>query len=366
MKTPRTTTWQISDLTRTKHRILRGYLEYWLPTALQENEHVYILDGFAGPGEYTKGEPGSPLIAINTLLEYTTNSEHLRRVSFLFIDNHRKRHYHLHDLINRYKHMQPMIETLNCRLMKGDFARILHEWLAAMETRVPNLAPRFIFIDPFGFSNTPLSHIARIMRHSQSEVLITFMYEELNRFLSHPSKKIQHRFTELFGTERWRDIDLNGDREQQICDLYRTQLQKMGNTKYVCMFRIKNKNNTTDYFLIFGTHTLTNLEKMKDIFWDIDPKDGHTFAVVKNRHQMYLIPPEPDYAFLAKQLQDHFQGLTVRMCELDEYILTDTYFRRKDREYALRLLEQAKQISMSLNGTDDPAILSGESLIRFI
>jgi three-Cys-motif partner protein len=360
MKTPRTTTWQISDLTRTKHRILRSYLEYWLPAVVQGNEHIYVVDGFAGPGEYTGGEIGSPLIAINTLLEHINDPEHLGRVSFLFIDNHRKRYYHLHDLINRYTRTQSLIATLNCCLMKGDFATILHKWLTAMETQASMQATRFIFIDPFGFSDTPISHITSIMDHSRSEVLITFMYEELNRFLSHPSKKIQHHFTELFGTDHWQDIDLNGDREQQICDLYRTQLQKIGNTKYTCMFRIKNQNNTTDYFLVFGTHTLTNLEKMKDIFWEIDPKDGHTFAAAANHHQMYLIPPEPNYVYLARRLQDRFQGSTVRICELDEYIVTETYFRRKDREHALKLLEQSRQISRSPN-----EIFSSVNLIYF-
>ncbi|GAC1365545.1 MAG: hypothetical protein NVS2B12_19980 [Ktedonobacteraceae bacterium] len=116
------------------------------------------------------------------------------------------------------------------------------------------------------------------------------MYEEINRFLSHLDQKIQRRFTRLFETEQWQSINLPGDREQQVCDLYRIQLQTVeGNTKYVCMFRIKNLNNATDYFLVFGTQKLENLEKMKDVFWEIDPYNDHTFATTANHYQLPLL-----------------------------------------------------------------------------
>jgi three-Cys-motif partner protein len=45
------------------------------------------------------------------------------------------------------------------------------------------LAPTFAFLDPFGFSHMPIHLIERIVRNSRCEGLITFMYEEINRFL---------------------------------------------------------------------------------------------------------------------------------------------------------------------------------------
>ena len=46
------------------------------------------------------------------------------------------------------------------------------------------------------------------------------------------------------------------------------------------------------------------------------------------QNQPYLIPPEPDYVSLARELQ-HIFGKDVKVCELEEYILTSTYFRKK-------------------------------------
>ncbi len=34
------------------------------------NVRILLVDGFAEPGEYEKGEEGSPIIALRSLLEY--------------------------------------------------------------------------------------------------------------------------------------------------------------------------------------------------------------------------------------------------------------------------------------------------------
>ena len=65
-----TTIWDKQPHTRAKHEILRRYLDAWLPIMSRYNERLLILDGFAGPGEYTDGSDGSPLIAVNALIQH--------------------------------------------------------------------------------------------------------------------------------------------------------------------------------------------------------------------------------------------------------------------------------------------------------
>jgi len=36
----------------------------------RRNKRILFIDGFAGPGEYTKGEEGSPIIAMRSLTEH--------------------------------------------------------------------------------------------------------------------------------------------------------------------------------------------------------------------------------------------------------------------------------------------------------
>ena len=346
MHAPRTTLWPITELVPTKHAILRGYLEWWLPTMIQQHQRVRIFDGFAGPGEYQGGEEGSPQVIINTLQSQLTDLQQWRHATFFFIDESRRRCQHLRRLLDR----QARSARLRYFVLSGNFMKKMKEQIDDEERLGRLVPPTFAFLDPFGFSDIPLSIIARIMQHPHNEVLLTFMYEETNRFFTHPDKRIQRHLTELFGTEQWRDIDLTGDpgnREWQLCNLYRSQLQTCCNTKYVRMFRMKNRKNITDYFLVFVTHKRESLEKMKEIFWESDPRDGETFFALENHNQLRLIPPEPNYQLLADNLCYHFKGMTACIDEIDEFVLAETSFCKKDGRHILKHLEQQARISVT-------------------
>jgi hypothetical protein len=228
----------------------------------------------------------------------------------------------------------------------------MEERLTAIEKRQERLPPTFAFIDPYGFSSTPMSIIGRLMCYPDCEVLITFMYEEINRFLSSKDKAIQCYYDNLFGTSEWRGIadpsNFARNRERLICDLYRTQLQIIGNTNYVCMFRMLNKKNATDYFLVFGTNNRNSLEKIKDVFWEIDPRNGYNFSDFDNHTQLYLFPPEPDYESLKGLLISRFGGAITNVSEIDTFVLTETSFRRSGyREHVLKPMEVASLIRVT-------------------
>jgi hypothetical protein len=62
------------------------YLGAWFPilTSSGWNRRVIFLDGFAGPGRYTAGEPGSPIIALDTLVNHR-HFQKLQRTEFVMI-----------------------------------------------------------------------------------------------------------------------------------------------------------------------------------------------------------------------------------------------------------------------------------------
>jgi hypothetical protein len=71
--------WNLEPHTAAKHRVLRSYLDGWiaamgqqaLRVATAERPRLLFVDGFAGPGRYATGEPGSPLIMLEALLEHS-------------------------------------------------------------------------------------------------------------------------------------------------------------------------------------------------------------------------------------------------------------------------------------------------------
>ena len=70
MATPKKTLWDIEPHTRAKHEILKKYLEAWFPIINRYNRKIIYIDGFCGPGRYSGGEPGSPVIALDVAMNH--------------------------------------------------------------------------------------------------------------------------------------------------------------------------------------------------------------------------------------------------------------------------------------------------------
>lgn len=98
--------WDQDPHTAAKHRVLRKYLDAWIAAmgqqALKSSAYrvgpprLLLVDGFAGPGRYSGGEPGSPLLMLDALLSHTA----LPRLAgvqftFLFIEQDQRRVDHL-------------------------------------------------------------------------------------------------------------------------------------------------------------------------------------------------------------------------------------------------------------------------------
>src|SRR5579864_4268748 len=97
---PKTTVWDLDEHTRGKHVVLRRYLEAWLPILGSRHDRIIFIDGFAGPGEYSKGEPGSPLIALEAFVSHPA-AAHMAEVRFAFIETDPERAKHLEGVIAR-------------------------------------------------------------------------------------------------------------------------------------------------------------------------------------------------------------------------------------------------------------------------
>ena len=366
MSAPKTVLWRIDDHTRAKHEILRRYLEGWLPIMTSYNGRIIYLDGFAGPGEYERGEPGSPIIAIDTFLNHTYTPIRSREVLFLFIEQDHSRCEHLKQLLAQ----RVLPATTLYEISEGNFDETMTELLTQLESQQLRLAPTFAFIDPFGYSHTPMNTIKRLMSHQKCEVLITFMYEEINRFLTADYTNKEAQYDALFGTSEWRLLAQTAgtvrERRDRLHNLYQNQLMQVAGIRYIRSFCMRNKRNTTDYFLFFGTNNSLGMKRMKESMWKVDPTGTYEFSDNTNPNQMLLFS-QPDYTILQRMLSNHFKGQMVSTEEVEEYVIAETPFY-KFRKEALRPLESARQINVI---SSDPkrrkgTFAEGKTQIRFL
>lgn len=363
------TSWQIEPHTEAKHEILRKYLDAWLPIITQWRERVLYIDGFAGPGEYIEKDgskkDGSPIIAINAIIQHRANIN--SEIIFLFIEADPKRCDYLKQKINTL--VLPANIKVICRRAKFD--EILTKILNNTDEQIKGVAPSFVFIDPFGFTGIPFNLIKRIVENKKCEVLINFMYEEINRFIK--DQKLWVRLEETFGTDRWKNVINEKDprrRDEQLRNIYKEQLEQVAGIKYVQYFKMLNQRNRTDYFLFFGTNDLLGLKKMKEAMWKVD-KSGHfQFSdATYNPDQPFLFEPAPDFTLLKKMILDKFKGNSVGIKELEYFIITQTPFRETHyKRQILAEMEKANppEIEITCPGFRRKGTFTDQCLVKFL
>ncbi|MGH3502883.1 MAG: three-Cys-motif partner protein TcmP [Nocardioidaceae bacterium] len=165
--------WSCDPHTRAKHRVLRRYLQAWFPILLSGWDSVTYAEGFAGPGVYEGGEPGSPVIASRTLFEHEGIRGTGKTVNLVFVEERRDRMDHLRQQIRREleQHGPSAKVVPRVRFAEGACDEVLPAALA----QAGSLGrPVFAFLDSFGGPDIPFTLLERLAGNPSSEVLVTF------------------------------------------------------------------------------------------------------------------------------------------------------------------------------------------------
>jgi three-Cys-motif partner protein len=348
---PRTTLWALEPHTRAKHEILRRYLEAWTAIlSVGRFPTIAYVDGFAGPGTYAGGEDGSPLIALNAALQHRDRIPMRTRLLFLFIEKDRERAEHLRGLIDGMR----LPRNFHTKIVSTEFEEGFRTYLLDFYAKDGKpLPPTFAFIDPFGWSQTPFELVKTILSFPSCEVLINFMYEEVNRFVSHPDHPAT--FDRLFGTDRWRRVLGIHDkiaRKELLHDLYVNQLREQAGARYVRSFEMRNDKEVTDYFLFFATNNRKGIQKMKEAMWKVDQSGEFRFSDATNPAQLQLFSPQPDFASLERAIRARFASRDVTVDEIEVFVLAETPFR--ETHFKRNILAELERRSL-IAAIDAPA-----------
>lgn len=312
-----TTTWSIEPHTQAKHEILKRYLQAWYPILSKFNGRILYIDGFAGPGEYSNGELGSPIIAINEAKNHTLklNTE----ILFLFIEANKDRYEHLKNVASEID----LPNNIKYEIICSKFDETLISLFDNLNEQEKRIAPTFAFIDPFGFSDTPFSVIERLLSYKKCEVLITFMSGFMNRFKGE-SPKNKH-FDALLGTPDWRHVITENSDAGDIVTFYQNTLKSVA--KHVYSFEMINKFNQTLFHLIFCTNSIKGLKEMKRAMWKVDETGTFSFSDNTDPYQTVLFEHEPDYQHLKRLILNKFKGKMVSTEEIENFVIAETPYR---------------------------------------
>ena len=308
------------------------------------------VDGFAGPGRYSEGEVGSPVIALRVALE---QHAHIRAtIRFVFVEKNEERAGVLREIVNDLDTPPTFqIEVSGGESFETAFSKVLDAYNNAGRP----LPPTFAFVDPFGWSGVPFSIVREIMSHRSCEVLVNFMYEEINRFLGHPDQ--EENFDTFFGTHEWREgVGLAGPqvRNRFLHDLYGRQLRDAAGAKYVRSFEMRNERDVVDYYLFYATNSILGLKKMKEAMWKVDERGEFSFSDATDPNQAVLFGNEPRFDLLERQLLAHFGGRDASVEEIEHFVVAETAFRETHYKRVLKKLETRRASDNRSNRSSGP------------
>jgi three-Cys-motif partner protein len=255
----------------------------------------------------------------------------------VFIEADKRRFEHLVERCNAFRALHGETDAIVIDLIHGHFSKEIATLHHRLNKRGSLSNSIFYFIDPFGVKGLPYDLLRLIQTVNRSEILLTFMYEETNRFLS--SVEFEEHLDSLFGEVHWRALrEISGQqRKRETVDYFKGRLLNAG-AKYVVAFEMRNARNATDYFLLFGTKSIRGQEVMKEAMWEVDRSGSYMFSDYTYSKGPMLIDPTPDYAALQMQIAAHFvDRRQVSVAEIREFVLTQTSFLRFMNE-ALRPL----------------------------
>lgn len=362
--------WDLEPHTKAKHEILREYLKPWFPIISSRGDTVVYLDGFAGPGIYSNGEEGSPVIAIKTALTHELRSK-FKKIVFWFIEKDKETANKLGETLEttfpELKNNDD--DNIVYHIQNSTFVDSVEHILDEMEKDGTKLAPTFAFLDPFGVAGLPMILIARILQHQKCEVMVTFMSKYMLRF--HDPIR-ENALNELFGTEEWqavRQMDDPDEKRKFLLSLYIKQLKILGGVKHVKTFEMMGNDNQPIYYLVYGTKHWKGMEVIKTAMDKIGRGGEYKFSDRTNPDQSCILDFVDEEFWIndaAKRVYAEFKGKTVSVDFIHEWVITETPHLFSKKKILSKLeLEEPSKITNVTNRTRNGLFYPDGCMITF-
>jgi three-Cys-motif partner protein len=324
---PNETVWDLEPHTAAKHELLEEYLKRWIPILGSAHGAIVYVDGFAGPGEYSKMEPGSPVVALSTAAGHKLAPKGEMR--FVFIERDRRRADHLKQVLARRFPAGSIPTSWRWWVLEARFEDQLNDLIRDRQAAGRPPAPIFAFVDPFGYTGFPMRLLRQFLDMPRCEVLVTLMTEAMARFLDDPTK--HPALTETFGGDRWRRcLTLPAsERGNGLLAAYVEELREDAAERFTRTFEMRDKSGRSIYHLVFATNHPLGLKQMKEAMFAVDRRGTFRFSDKTDPRQSFLSDFDATGASrraqeLADQVYARFAGKSAPFEDLELFVYNET------------------------------------------
>lgn len=343
------TRWKQKGRTAAKHRVLTEYLGAWIPIfGLQVRVHdLVLIDGFAGPGRHTGGEPGSPLLMLDTYIGHRDRGRLGVTAHFFFIEKDKRR---VESLQRELDLRGAPPGDVTWKVIHGDYAEKFPEVVADARRQWPD-CPIFAFVDPFGADTQP-ELTANLLALPRCEALTFVPIGYFAAFFDVPD--MRRTLGLVFGRgvfERGADLDAPA-RRALLVEMMEERLRE--SCEWVRAIELVPAGGRgRHHHLVFGTNDKVGLARMKTAMWKLDPVGGVRFVDSTQPDQGVMLEPEPDLAPLLAALKENFGGRVFTIEEAEDFTLFETPFLH-DSHLKSKTLAPAEKLG-ELEAVEAPA-----------
>lgn|SRR5574341_688893 len=256
--------------TKRKHDILSEYLKAWIKITASHFPKIFVVDGFAGRGEYKNGDPGSPKIIISAACAEIATKNCTAECFFIEIED---------DPFNVMEKVVTQNNTQSKKVipyfLKGNFEDKIYEVFDSITLKE---APCFFFIDPTGFKDIDLEIIREIGGFRRPEILLNLQTAGILRNLQQP--KLKDKIIKVFG-----ETLPAGSKEKDVIKKYKDVMKNKCSFKHVQHYPVSfDEVNRPVYQLIHAANNDTGFKIMKEI-WE---KYGGSYKGLKESQTSLL------------------------------------------------------------------------------
>jgi three-Cys-motif partner protein len=327
-----------------KHDLIRCYLSGWYPKLGYWAGRVLYVDTHAGRGKYETGDPGSPVVALQTLLNHDALDSLLKKsdFNFLFLERDPENAALLEREITS---LHPLPKRINVEVHVGDAFEKLSGILDELRRDRAQMAPAFLFVDPYGFT-IPGALLADLLQAGRVELFVNVMWRELDMLIRRHGAGGARTLDDIFGCGDWRTqvvADTMDERIEQAIEVLRRRLGAQWATPVV---RMVTGGTATRYVLVHFTKSDDGRDLMKNCRWSIFPDGEFRVRKKDDPGQGTLFEPEANLAPVRAWVLGKLQQGPIRWKDLLTAVRAEDWLEKHVNE-TVRVLKAENKITHS-------------------
>ncbi|BAY13484.1 three-Cys-motif partner protein TcmP [Calothrix sp. NIES-2098] len=278
---------EIQPHTKAKHKIYEDYIQRYIVTLCGNNrgkrKTVTFIDGFCGGGMYLDPDnnnalwSGSPIRmieivanALDIVKRDKSKPDYELDVKFIFIDSEPD---HLDCLKVQMKESgldRYLSNPEKCEFIIGEFENCIDKCLIEVNRR---RGSSLFLLDPFGWSHVSMESIRRIISLGKSEILYTYMIDDIIRFLSEKDRQAENAYHKVLEANGYYEFikclpDDRRIKQKYIRDETLRLFRERGSVPCVYSFALLPNKTHPKYYLIHLATKPPAQREIKNTLWD--------------------------------------------------------------------------------------------------